>query len=256
MEYAYGTDAGLCREINEDSVGVFNVGGVFTVALLLDGMGGANGGRIASSLALETMTTELELRLSFLLCTKDKILRKEVGEILAQACEAVNRTVWERADQNSELHGMGTTLVAAVLFGEHCCILNVGDSRGYYVSDGQISQITKDQSYLQYLLDREILTEAQADHFSEKNVIMSAVGTERTVRSDLYYLNFQGNDEEYLLLTSDGLHDMLGGDAIGKIVSQRDCTLKEKVRKLIDSANMAGGEDNISAILLRLRKAG
>ena len=256
MEYAYGTDAGLCREVNEDRIGVFSVGDAFTVALLLDGMGGANGGRIASTTAYETMATELELRLSLLLCTEDSIHPKTVGRIMSQACEEVNRTVWEMARGNRELRGMGTTLVAAVFFADRCCILNVGDSRGYYCSDGQISQVTKDQSYLQYLLDRDLLSESQADHFAEKNVIMAAIGTEETVRTDLYYLSFQGTGDEYVLLTSDGLHDMVSEDTIGRIVTKNDCTLKEKVRRLIDTANLAGGEDNISVILLRWRKVG
>lgn len=256
MEYAYGTDTGMCREVNEDSVGVFDIGGVFTVALLLDGMGGANGGRIASSTAFETMATELELRLSFLLCTEECVHQKTVGQILKLACDEVNDVVWKKATNDPLLRGMGTTLVAAILFGNHCCILNVGDSRGYYISDGQISQITKDQSYLQYLLDKDVLSEAQAENFAEKNIIMSAIGTEKNVRADLYYLSTQGSDGEYLLLSSDGLHDMLSDEAIGNIVSQKDRSLKEKVEKLIDSANVAGGEDNISVILFRLRKVG
>ena len=98
MEYAYGTDAGLCREINEDKVHVFRVGGVFTVALLLDGMGGANGGRVASATACELMTTELELRLSFLLCTDDCVYKKSVEQILRSACDEVNYKVWKKAN--------------------------------------------------------------------------------------------------------------------------------------------------------------
>ena len=138
VKYAYGTHEGLRRKVNEDCVGVFNVADVFTVALLLDGMGGVNGGRIASSTAYEVMATELELRLSFLLCDAQPIRQKSVGEVLLSACEAVNVAVREKARNDRSLQGMGTTMVAAVSYGAHCCILNVGDSRGYYFADGQI----------------------------------------------------------------------------------------------------------------------
>ena len=255
MEYAYGSDAGLYREINEDRVGVFQMGDVFTVAMLLDGMGGTQGGRIASEVAYQTMVTELELRLSFLLCESDDPSQKAVGQILKDSADAANAAVRARAEKDASLAGMGTTLVAAVLYKDRCCILNVGDSRGYYVSDGQICQITKDQSYLQYLLDHDRLKEKDIDSFAEKNVIMSAVGTEEKVKSDLYYLSFQQMGEEYLLLTSDGLHDLLSENDICRIVSER-ITLKEKIVKLITCANDAGGEDNISAVLVRNRKVG
>lgn len=256
VKYAYGTHAGLRREINEDRVGIFKVADVFTVALLLDGMGGVNGGRIASSTAYDVMATELELRLSFLLCDTEPIRLKNIGGVLLSACKVVNSAVREKARTDRSLHGMGTTMLAAVCYGAHCCILNVGDSRGYYLADGQVAQITKDQSYLQYLLDRDEIDPKQAENFAEKNVIMSAIGTEETVSADLYYLSFQEDKEEYLLLSSDGLHDMVSEEEIGKIVFQNEYTLGEKIEKLIDGANSSGGEDNISAALLCVRKVG
>jgi serine/threonine protein phosphatase PrpC len=96
VKYAYGSDTGLCREMNEDCVGIFKIANTFTVALLLDGMGGANGGQIASLTAYEAMMTELELRLSFLLCSGEPIQQKTIGNELKQACEAVNSIVWHR----------------------------------------------------------------------------------------------------------------------------------------------------------------
>ena len=256
MKYAYGSDTGLCREMNEDCVGIFKIANTFTVALLLDGMGGANGGQIASSTAYEAMMTELELRLSFLLCSGEPIQQKTIGNELKQACEAVNSIIWHKAKHASDLHGMGTTMVAAVCYGDRCCILNVGDSRCYYVSDGQISQITKDQSYFQYLMDKDALSDDQIENFTEKNIIMSAVGTEETVSSDLYYLKFQGSSDEYLLLSSDGLHDMISDEQIKHIVSESKYSLKDKVEKLIENANLAGGDDNISVAILCTGKAG
>ena len=132
----------------------------------------------------------------------------------------------------------------------------MGDSRGYYLADGQVAQITKDQSYLQYLLDRDEIDPKQVENFAEKNVIMSAIGTEETVSADLYYLTFQEDKEEYLLLSSDGLHEMVSEEEIAKIVFQKEYTLGEKIEKLIDGANSSGGEDNISAALLCVRKVG
>jgi len=250
MEYAYASDAGLCREVNEDTVGIFSVGDFFTVALLLDGMGGANGGKTASSLAYKVMMTELELRLSFLMCGGDTITHKEIGNVLMNSLDVANYKVFELSRQDRSLRGMGTTMVAAVLYGNHCCILNVGDSRGYYLADSQITQITKDQSYLQYLLDSERIDERDAEHFSEKNVIMHAVGTEEEIYGDLYYLTFSCQSDEYLLLSSDGLHDMVSNDYINKIIFEKN-SLRAKVRNLIKAANKAGGDDNISVLLIR-----
>ncbi len=251
MEYAYLSDTGLYRRVNEDRVGVFTVSNVFTVALLLDGMGGVNGGKIASHTAYNAMATELDLRLSFLLLEGNSVTHKAIGEILKAAAEAANRAVYERARHDSELHGMGTTLVAAVFYGRHCCILNVGDSRAYYFSGKQITQVTKDQSYLQYLLDNEKISEEQARDFKEKNVIMSAVGTEYDVHSDLYYLSFTDESDEYVLLCSDGLHDYVTDDFICRTVYKKR-TPEAIVSKLIDGANDGGGEDNISAVVIRI----
>ena len=193
MKYAYGSDAGRVRECNEDRVGVFTVADTFTVALLLDGMGGTRGGMIASGLAFDTMVIELELRLSLLLCEEGVVTDLAVAEVLRSACAQANEVVWQKASEDPALSGMGTTLVAAVFYDDRCCILNVGDSRGYYLADRQITQITKDQSYLQYLLDHDKISQEQVADFGERNVIMSAVGTEKEVKSDLYFLTFQQN---------------------------------------------------------------
>ena len=251
MEYAYLSDTGLYRKNNEDRVGVFTVSEVFTVALLLDGMGGVNGGKIASNTAYDAMATELDLRLSFLLCEGTRVTHRVIADILKESAEAANRVVYERARCDSELHGMGTTLVAAVFYGKHCCILNVGDSRAYYFSSGQITQVTKDQSYLQYLLDHDRINEEQVRNFKEKNVIMSALGTEYDLQGDLYYLSFIGDSDEYVLLCSDGLHDYVTDDFICRTVYKKKIP-ESIVSKLIDGANDGGGEDNISAVVIRI----
>ncbi len=251
MEYAFLSDAGLYRMTNEDRAGVFTVSDVFTVALLLDGMGGVSGGMVASRMAYDTMATELELRLSFLLCEEGGITHRAVGDVLRAAASEANKAVYEHARQNAELRGMGTTLVVAVFYGKHCCILNVGDSRAYYFAEGQMTQVTKDQSYLQYLLDHDKISEKDVGDFKEKNVIMSAVGTEYELKSDLYYLSFTDAGTEQILLCSDGLHDYVSEETIRRTVNKRR-SLDVIVSKLIDAAYDGGGEDNISAVLVRI----
>ena len=251
MEYACASDAGLYRKTNEDCVGIFTVSGVFTVALLLDGMGGVNGGKIASNTAYNTMETELELGLSFLLCTEGGVTHRAVADVVSMAAKAANRAIYEYARKQPDLRGMGTTLVAAVFYGNHCCILNVGDSRAYYFAENQITQLTKDQSYLQYLLDNEKITEEASHSFKGKNVILSAVGTEDELNFDLYHLTFTGKDKEYVLLSSDGLHGCVAEKAICRAVYKKK-TPKAIVSKLIDLAMDAGGEDNISAVLVSI----
>lgn len=255
MEYAYGSHPGLCREVNEDCVGVSTLDGVFTVALLLDGMGGANGGKIASKTAYDTMMTELELRLSFLLLSGDRISPAEVGKVIEESVNAANKAVFNLAASDPALYGMGTTLVAAVFFENSCCICNIGDSRAYYIADKQITQVTKDQSYLQYLLDAEKIDEKDAENFSERNIIMKAVGTEREVKGDLYYLTFTCEDDEYVLLSSDGLHDAINDlEICDKVLSTS--AMRRKIEVLIGAANDAGGKDNVSVVLLRRKKVG
>ena len=250
MQYAYATDTGNYREENEDTVAVFKVDDIFTVALLLDGMGGAKGGKIASGTACRAIMTELELSLSLLLLESEHPTKIRVAEVLKSAVATANQAVWEAAEKDSLLKGMGTTLVAVVLYHNNCCIANVGDSRAYYGCEGDLTQITKDQSYLQYLLDNDKIDPGQVADFEEKNIIMSAVGTEQQVNADLYYLTFTAEDDEYVLLSSDGLHDYVSEKEIKDILFS-SYTLSEKVKMLMDTANNKGGEDNISAVLIR-----
>ena len=126
MKYAYLTDTGIKREVNEDNVCVFTVGNIFTVALLLDGMGGMNGGKIASQTAMQVMQSELELGLMLLLTDMDNLNRNVVKEIMKRAALCANEVVYRKSQSNASLSGMGTTLVAAVFYGRNCCILNVG----------------------------------------------------------------------------------------------------------------------------------
>ena len=152
---------------------------------------------------------------------------------------------------------MGTTIVAALIIDKTAFCLNVGDSRIYQIKGNSIKQVTKDHSYVQYLIDIGQMTPEEAESSSRKNIITRAVGTEISVEPDVYMERLEENS--FLLLCTDGLTnmvdnaticDIVSGDRQGKQIGQIELDLK--ARRLIDTANENGGYDNVTAVLVRI----
>jgi serine/threonine protein phosphatase PrpC len=225
--YAGLTDIGQKRKTNQDSICLAPDLNFYAVA---DGMGGHNGGDIASQMAAKILP-------EFLSANKD-------------------------LESNEELKGMGTTIVSLLIDGGDLFIGNVGDSRAYLVSNKKIYQLTKDHSLVQEKLSLGIYNRSQAKEDPQKNVLIRTVGYEPDVEVDSYKYKIQVND--LFLLCSDGLsgkvHDQdivrLANDALGNIsdVTQED--LNTLAQKLIDLANANGGQDNISVILVLIQNKG
>ena len=269
------TDVGKKRNNNQDSFGIKMLSDDCFILAVCDGMGGANGGEIASSKAIEKFLEACERDIT------PESPDDDIRESLLVAVMEANREVFALSEYSEELHGMGTTLVAALVRdngrdldsidhdvktyapnGEEpsapvttACVgiftANVGDSRAYVSNGDSLSQITKDHSYVQYLIDKGELKPEKAANHPQRNIIMKAVGIESTVIPDVDKVIVTERENTYVLLCSDGLYSEIKGADIQKIIhSER--TLEEKCEALITLANKKGGKDNITAVLLEL----
>ncbi len=233
MIYFAKTHKGNVRKLNEDAVYIpENDDGDF--AILADGMGGHNAGDVASSLVVNTVKAFFD---NF---EPDLI----TDEIVKEALDEANTLIWNESCANANRNGMGSTATVAVFVDNIVCIGQVGDSRAYLYRAGALSQITKDHSYVQLLIDRGFITKQDAARHPQKNIITRAVGTESTVEVDTFIVEIEEND--VIMLCSDGLNNAVSDDEIKKLLSG-DITVAAE--KLIQAALDNGGTDNISVII-------
>jgi serine/threonine protein phosphatase PrpC len=251
------TDIGLLRSRNEDSFSVTDLttgeaefeadttphklGERGALLVVADGMGGAAAGKLASEMTVSALRDALIHDYSTV----------SLSARLAHATEAANRQVYEFAEQNPELTGMGTTLTAVLVQNNSAFISQVGDSRAYLIRDEKIHQLTKDQTLVQRLLDDGKITPAEALNYS-KHVILQAIGPSPTVDYALGAIDLQHND--FLLLCSDGLTGNVNSDEILDAV-RNSPTLSDACAQLIDLANGKGGDDNITVVLAKFYEA-
>ena len=221
MIFSGRTDVGKKRLNNQDSFFAEKLCENAELLVVCDGMGGANGGNVASALAAETFVNAVRERIA-------PFIEKESGElvfegklaaetVLTNAVEEANSAVFSRAGEDIELDGMGTTLVAALSVGSKVWVVNVGDSRLYLLSGGDCVQITHDHSFVQYLVDIGQITPGEAENHPNKNIITRAVGCAETVEADISELVLD-SFPAYLLLCSDGLSNELKPKEIVEIV--------------------------------------
>jgi len=256
------TDRGRKRASNEDAFGYSVEHGVY---LVCDGMGGANAGEIASSLAIEEVLRMITERLEAhrergIEIQAEARVSEGVGSIAQIAREAVvaaNETIHSRGQRNQHLSGMGTTLVGllAGLPGEDCrvWILNVGDSRCYRLRKGRIEQISHDHSLVDEQVRMGRMTRAEAARSPFRNVITRALGTQSSVTPDVIEMEVEPGD--LFLLCSDGLPRELSDEKIESLLGASgsgSASLDEICASLIQAANKAGGHDNITCLLVRV----
>jgi serine/threonine protein phosphatase PrpC len=223
------TDVGRVRDGNEDDfLDQSNRLGLVAVA---DGMGGHRAGEVASATALEALRAAVAS-----------------GEPLRDAIEGANDAVLEKSVSDQEFHGMGTTLTAGMLGSDgHLVVGHVGDSRAYLVRDGELSQITDDHSLVEEMVRSGELTPEQAEVHPRRSVITRALGIDPQVEVDEYPIELQPGDR--ILFCSDGLTTMVRPDEIAGILG-REPDLRRAAQLLVDAANAAGGEDNITAVII------
>jgi protein phosphatase len=253
MLEAYGqTDVGRRRKLNEDNYVVDDETHLYGVC---DGMGGHNAGEVASRMAIETLESfiqkshrekeitwpyGLDVNLSF------------DGNRLKTALQLANKRVFKAADNREDYTGMGTTAVAALVSDDVMTLGSAGDSRVYLVRDGQLTQLTKDDSWVTSAWAEGILSSEEIERHPLRNVITKAIGAKETIEIDVLEHKLQNGD--VVFLCSDGLHAMVPDEQILKLLTPLPATLQEATQRLIDSANEAGGKDNISVVMLRYKE--
>lgn len=243
MIQAWGiTDKGVVRSQNQDSY-YLNLGkDGLVMAIVCDGMGGAKAGNVASTLAVDIASAYLEE------LTREELL-SDPGGHLARAAELANEAVYLRAVQDEDCRGMGTTMVAAILWEGTAYLLNIGDSRCYHLGEEGILKVTRDHSVVEDLVQRGELTPEEARSHPQKNLITRALGAEREARTDLYQVTLKQG--EFLLLCSDGLSNLLTDqellyEAIYGETPETCC------QRMLDIALTRGAPDNVTAVLIQM----
>ena len=234
------TDVGLVRKENQDTYRIARNGGVCVVC---DGMGGAAGGRIASTLAAETYVAELDKVL-----TPD-MTPEQLREASSYAVAMANQAVENRATEDAELSNMGTTLVSAIAYEGGTVITNIGDSRAYYITEAGITRITKDHSLVESMVDHGDITADEARHHPNRNLITRALGRDTNAACDGYIRPMEKGD--YILLCTDGLvNTVTDQEMLFEIIhGQGEDTC---LSRLMEIAKSQGAPDNVTAVLMRM----
>lgn len=235
------TDKGKIRQENQDSFLIEKLGGDCLVAVLCDGMGGVQGGRVASELAAKVFAEHLTQRLQQM---KSRIRLKQ--HILSSVSHA-NGIVYNYSFFDPAFTGMGTTLVAAVCRNGRATVVNIGDSRAYHIARKRVRQITRDHSLVEDMIDRGTLTRAQAKNHPRRNIITRALGVEPEVEADVFELKLSKG--ERLLLCSDGLSNLVDETQILE-QSLAAADPETMCRSLMAMALERGAADNVTIVVL------
>ena len=242
MRIAAKTDVGQVRLLNEDSCSVGELPGGFVWAVICDGMGGAVGGDVASRSAVqrisETITSSFQEHMS----------SRSIKNLLVTALDNANTYVFDLAEANESLAGMGTTVVAAVVNGRKACIAHAGDSRAYLLSGGEPMQLTKDHSVVQVMVETGQITEDEAKHHPRKNLITRVLGVAEALEAD--YCEEELPPGSVLLLCTDGLTNCVEPEEFPALLNREgfSCFTEE----LVALANERGGQDNITVVAIEI----
>ena len=237
MKISSATSVGKIRAVNEDSFLVCQISsGGATLAVVADGMGGHNAGEVASAETVNTL--------------KDFIAKTNIPikELLLSAIQCANNSVYKMSKKTPTLYGMGTTVTACVIEDDKVTAAQVGDSRLYLIRDNEITQITKDHSLVEMLVASGKISEEDAKHHPQKNIITRAVGTDSSVEADIY--EFLLKKDDILLLCSDGLVNMVEDEKILSLITTGD-DFEALSDILVKEAETAGGHDNITVVLIK-----
>ena len=254
---SYGiSHIGMKRSVNQDAFIIKEYSRSTLLTVVCDGMGGTRGGKEAAAIASEAFVSEFDKYIAPHLRTNRNVRDNDVAKALQKAVSYANNAVLAYAGRHPELKGMGTTLIALFAHGRELFYANVGDSRLYLANSRTIRRMTKDHSYVQYLIDTHQITEREAARTKGKNLITRAVGTESTVAADLYHHTLAEDSEATLLLCSDGLYNMVPEKAILRTLTGtsliRAESVESRAKRLIAQANKNGGNDNITAVIVKI----
>ena len=234
------SDIGKLRESNQDYYYISNSLDEVQLYILADGMGGYNGGEIASKLAVQTAKSYIENNFKEIEKDRDSII-----QLVASSMEYANMVVYEKSKESKELEGMGTTLEICLIYNNRAYIGHVGDSRIYRIRKDIIRQLTTDHSYVEKLVKDGTITKEEAQHHPKKNMLTKALGCEVYVEPDAMVKGFL--KEDVIIMCSDGLTNLVKEEAIFQIIKNN---VQVASQNLINVANDLGGYDNITVIII------
>ena len=237
------TDTGMVRKQNQDCCRVEQLPDGQLLAVVCDGMGGAKAGDVASRMAVEIFTDEVCRGI------RPDMRPGDAERVLRSGLHLANSAVYEQSLLSGEFQGMGTTLVAALAVGNWCMFINVGDSRAYHLNRNGVTQVTRDHSLVEMMVQQGRLTPEQAKQYPGKNLITRAVGTEESIRGDCYRTELE--DGDFLLLCSDGLSNMLSDmEMLFEVVHGTDRS--SCCERLLRIAQGRGAPDNVTIVLVEV----
>ena len=238
MEISILTDVGQRRTNNQDYANQYKNKAGKSMIFLADGMGGHRAGNIASEMAVTDLGAAW-------VATETSTIN-EVREWFAENLEKENQKI-HRIGQDEEHKGMGTTLEAVAIIDDQVLFAHVGDSRIGLVRNGEYHQMTSDHSLVNALLKAGQITEEEAAHHPQRNIITQSIGQKDELQPDFGMVTVEAGD--FIVINSDGLTNMISGDEIRDIVVS-NLSVEEKAKTLVRFANNAGGLDNITVVLI------
>lgn len=240
MKIVAKTDKGNIRENNQDAYACGEFSNEVVWSVVCDGMGGEAGGNIASALAVKVVSDRINASY------RDNMRDSSIINMLDSALSAANVEVYDFAEAQPDLKGMGTTVVCAIVRDGQAFIAHAGDSRAYIINNGNIRQITTDHSLVQDLLSKGKITEQEAENHPNKNLITRAVGVDKYIDIDFEQIDLE--DDDIILMCTDGLSNYVSNDEILDIMS--DGKYYAFADRLVNRANSNGGGDNITVVII------
>lgn len=240
MKVLATSDKGMVRDMNQDYYYISNNYDVYNLYILADGMGGYNGGEIASSLAVNSVKEYIEKNIKEI-----EMNRETLQKLIKKSIEYANKIVHEKSKTDIDLKEMGTTLDVCLIYNNKAYIGHIGDSRVYRIRKNIIRKLTTDHSYVEKLVRDGTITKEEACHHPKKNMLIKALGCEEYIEPDILVKGFLKDD--ILLMCSDGLTNLLNDKQIYEVITNN---LDNADKLLVQSANIKGGYDNITAVVI------
>lgn len=238
MKVAYQTDIGHQRKENQDRVAKFTAPDGTLLVVVTDGIGGSRSGDVAAQITVDHLGRQFQA------ASPNSSL--EAIRWFAREVQLINDEILQKSTENPKYQGMGTTLVAAIIFDQAMVVANIGDSRGYVLHDNLLTQVTIDHSLVNELVKHGDITEEEARNYPQNNIITRAIGVSSDARIEVNRFDLGAGDQ--ILLCSDGLSKMITREQMMGVL-ESDLSLTEKCSQLIKMANEAGGPDNITVLI-------
>ena len=234
------SDIGMVRTTNQDAYHIGKIGDDIAWAVVCDGMGGASGGNVASLVAVGAISDNVNKNYNV------TMRENSLKNMLVSAITNANVLVNQKSHQNPELSGMGTTVVLSFIKDGVAHIAHAGDSRAYLISNSRISQITRDHTMVQYLIETGEITLEEAKNHPKKHLITRALGVAEEIDVDYNFVSLEKGDK--ILMCTDGLTNLLESDEICEVINEN--TIEKATDILVDTANERGGMDNITVVIM------